>query len=113
MPEAEGPVRIDAKTFQEPLASLVETMVQKVHREGTKHAGLPANVADDFSAMLRYSVSVYRLLYCRGPRTPHAREFLAVGRPRGQEFPPLQISRGRAGGIHLSWDGCRSVAFLS
>jgi hypothetical protein len=63
MPETEEPVRVDAKTFQEPLAFLVETMVQKVHREGTKHAGLPATVSDDFAMMLRYSVSIYRLLY--------------------------------------------------
>jgi hypothetical protein len=63
MLDGEERVRVDAKTFQEPLAFLAETMVQKVHREGTKHAGLPVNVSDDFAMMLRYSVSVYRLLY--------------------------------------------------
>lgn len=63
MQEGDNCVRVDAKSFQEPLALLVETLVQKVHREGTKHAGLPVNVSDDFSMLLRYSVSVYRLLY--------------------------------------------------
>lgn len=63
MQKGDDRVRVDAKTFQEPLALLTETMVQKVHREGTKHAGLPGSVSDDFSVLLRYSVSVYRLLY--------------------------------------------------
>jgi hypothetical protein len=35
MQDGEERVLVDAKTFQEPLVFLVETMVQKVHREGT------------------------------------------------------------------------------
>ena len=35
MPEPE-PVRINAKSFQEPLSDLTQTMVQKIFREGVR-----------------------------------------------------------------------------
>ena len=57
------PVRVDAKTFQHTLGKLGEALVQQVFREGDTHAGLPRNVCDDIAMMLRYSLSVYHLLF--------------------------------------------------
>ena len=57
------PVRVDAKSFQEPLAWLAETIFEKVFREGAKHAGLPQFAAEDIAMMLRYSRSIYNLLF--------------------------------------------------
>src|SRR5579862_5766438 len=54
---------VKANTFQEPLAGLVETMVQKVFREGVAQTAWPSTVSDDISMMLRYSLSVYRVLF--------------------------------------------------
>src|ERR1700733_2385760 len=39
--EAPSKVRIDAKTFQEPIWRLTETMAQKVKREGPARDGWP------------------------------------------------------------------------
>ena len=55
-------VRIDAKTFQEPLIRLASTMVEKVFREGVSQVGWPPCVSDDVAVMLRYSLSVHNLL---------------------------------------------------
>src|SRR5258707_13479380 len=63
MPQAKENGRIDAGTFQEPLASLAQTMVQKVFREGIAQCGWPSCVSDDITMILRYSLSVYRLLF--------------------------------------------------
>jgi hypothetical protein len=63
MPQAKENVRIDAGTFQEALASLTQTMVQKVFREGIAQCGWPSCVSDDITMILRYSLSVYRLLF--------------------------------------------------
>ncbi len=60
---SDNPVRVDAKTFQEPLSALAETMVQKVFREGKSHCGFPENMHDDIAMMLRYALSIYRLLF--------------------------------------------------
>jgi hypothetical protein len=60
---SDNPVKVDAKTFQEPLSALAETMVQKVFREGKAHCGMPENTHDDIAMMLRYSLSIYRLLF--------------------------------------------------
>src|SRR2546422_7606401 len=63
MAETEKTIRIDAKTFQEPLRKLTEAMVQKVFREGGVHLSGPPYVAEDIAMMLRYSLSVYNLLF--------------------------------------------------
>jgi hypothetical protein len=51
MGDAKTPVRVDAKSFQEPLAWLAETIFEKVFREGVKHAGWPQFVAEDIAMM--------------------------------------------------------------
>jgi hypothetical protein len=59
--EPDDRIGIDARTFQEPLDKLGETIVQKLMREGAAHISgrtAPADIA----MMLRYSLSVYRLL---------------------------------------------------
>lgn len=56
-------VRIDAKTFQVPIATLAETMAQKVRREGPQHLRAPEHVADDIFVMLRHAITTYNLLY--------------------------------------------------
>src|SRR5260370_35541373 len=63
MAETEEPIRVDAKTFQEPLRRLTEAMVQKVFREGGTQLSDPPYVAEDIAMMLRYSLSVYDLLF--------------------------------------------------
>ena len=63
MPESEEQVHVDAKTFQEPLAFLVETVVQKVFREGGVQSGFSPDLCADFATMLRYALSFYRLLF--------------------------------------------------
>jgi hypothetical protein len=55
-------IRIDAKTFQEPLGKLAATMVEKVYREGPEHIPGPEFVKDDLTTLLRYAASVYNLL---------------------------------------------------
>lgn len=44
--------RINAKTFQEPLWKLAETMAQKVKREGIRYLPGPSFVADDIYMMI-------------------------------------------------------------
>jgi hypothetical protein len=61
--EISGPVRVDAKAFQEPLDRLCDTMVQKVFREGVSYVGWPQCVSEDIAMMLRYSVSVHNLQF--------------------------------------------------
>jgi hypothetical protein len=56
MSETDEQIRVNANTFQAPLAHLAETMVQKVFREGVSYCAWPACVSDDVSMMLRYSV---------------------------------------------------------
>ena len=63
MPPSDNLIRVDAKSFQEPLALLAETMVQQVFREGQSHCGMPGNMHDDITMMLRYALSIYRLLF--------------------------------------------------
>jgi hypothetical protein len=55
--------RVNAKEFQEPLEKLGNTLVQTLMREGQKYISSPATVPDDIAMMLRYSVTVYRLLF--------------------------------------------------
>jgi hypothetical protein len=63
MQATETPIRINARTFQEPLARLADTMVEKVFREGFAFGGWPAHVSEDIAMMLRYSRSIYNLLF--------------------------------------------------
>jgi hypothetical protein len=63
MADAAGVVRVNAKDFQEPLEKLANTLVQTLTREGQKHISGPATVPDDIAIMVRYSVSIYRLLF--------------------------------------------------
>ena len=62
MPGPEQVIRIDAKTFQDPLGKLAETIVQKVYREGRQHIAGPPYVAEDIAILVRYGASVYNLL---------------------------------------------------
>ena len=56
-------IRVDAKSFQHDLAWLTEAMVEKVFREGAKQVGWPDFAFEDFAMMLRYSRSVYNLMF--------------------------------------------------
>jgi hypothetical protein len=56
------PIRIDAKTFQEPLGLIASTMVEKVYREGDQHISGAWYVSGDLATLLRYAASVYNLL---------------------------------------------------
>jgi hypothetical protein len=62
MPDEEK-IIIDAKTFQEPLAKLAETIVEKVKREGPAILRAPFFVAEDLCMMIRQSLAAYRLLF--------------------------------------------------
>jgi hypothetical protein len=62
VPENDITVRIDAKTFQEPLGLLAATMVEKVFREGVRHIAGPSYAGEDIATILRYGASVYNLL---------------------------------------------------
>lgn len=62
MPEDNVTVRVDARTFQEPLGRLAATMVEMVFREGYKHIAGPPYAGEDIAAMLRYAASIYNLL---------------------------------------------------
>src|SRR5216684_294214 len=56
-------VMINAKTFQEPLGKLAETMAQKIRREGAARLPAPQFVADDFHVMIRHALAVYKVLF--------------------------------------------------
>lgn len=53
--------RINAKTFQEPLWKLAETMAQKVKREGAER--MPGFVCEDIHVMIRQAIATYNLLF--------------------------------------------------
>jgi hypothetical protein len=55
--------RIDAKTFQEPLAKLAEVIAQKVRREGAQNLHTPQFVAEDVFTMIRQALATYHLLF--------------------------------------------------
>ena len=55
--------RIDAKTFQEPLYKLAETMAQKVKREGGRYLPGPEFICDDIHMMIRQTIATYNLLF--------------------------------------------------
>lgn len=63
MDAASKPIRIDASTFQHDLAELNDVMVEKVFREGVSQCGWPMFVSEDIAMMLRYSRSIYNLLF--------------------------------------------------
>jgi hypothetical protein len=63
MSEPAKRIRVDAKLFQEPMSQLVQTMVEKVFREGSAVAGWQFHVSEDLSMLLRYSLSSYHLLF--------------------------------------------------
>jgi hypothetical protein len=63
MSKTDTSARINAKSFQEPLAQLAETVFEKVFREGVSHVGWPQYVAEDIAMLLRYSRSIYNLLF--------------------------------------------------
>jgi hypothetical protein len=54
---------INAKTFQEPLWKLAETMAQKVKREGSAYLPGPTFIAEDLYMMIRQSIATYNLLF--------------------------------------------------
>jgi len=56
-------VTINARTFQEALGKLAETMAQKVKREGTSRLPAPQFVADDIHVMIRHALAVYKVLF--------------------------------------------------
>ena len=55
----ESKIRIDAKTFQEPVWKLAETMGQKVSREGPGLLRGPAYVSEDIFLMVRQAIATY------------------------------------------------------
>src|SRR5258706_3075037 len=55
MQPSEAPVRVDAKSFQDKLARLCDTMFEKVSREGVSQAGWLPYVSEVISMMLRYA----------------------------------------------------------
>jgi len=55
--------RINAKTFQEPLAKLAEVMAQKVRREGAASLHAPDFVAEDMFTIIRQALATYHLLF--------------------------------------------------
>jgi hypothetical protein len=59
----EKSANIDAKTFQDALDRLADTMVQKVARESVNVCGWPEYTSVDAATMLRYSLAIYRLLF--------------------------------------------------
>jgi|ERR1035438_9412119 hypothetical protein len=63
MQPTENAIRIAARTFQDDLARLTDTLVEKVFREGAAQVGWPAYVSEDIAMMLRYSRSIYNLLF--------------------------------------------------
>ncbi len=63
MQDTSKAVRVDAKTFQKPIARLADVMVEKAFREGAARCGWPACVSEDVPMMLRYSMSLYNLLF--------------------------------------------------
>jgi hypothetical protein len=63
MSDRKTPIRVEAKTFQEPLAWLAETMFEEVFREGVSRVGWPRYVSEDISMMIRYSRSIYNFLF--------------------------------------------------
>jgi hypothetical protein len=54
---------IDARSFQNQLRSLSETVALKVQREGPQQMSQAKFVCDDFYAMLRQSISIYDLFF--------------------------------------------------
>ena len=55
--------RINANTFQEPLAKLAETIAQKVWREAAQRWNAPQYVAEDVFTMMRQALATYNLLF--------------------------------------------------
>jgi hypothetical protein len=55
--------RINAKTFQEPLAKLAEVIAQKVSREGAHYLRAPDFVANDMFTIIRQALATYQLLF--------------------------------------------------
>jgi hypothetical protein len=55
--------RIDAKTFQEPLGRLVETIAQKVKREGHASLSGPSYIAEDLFVLIRQASATYGLMF--------------------------------------------------
>ena len=55
--------RINAKTFQEPLWRLAETMAQVMKREGWKYLAAPGFVSEDIHMMIRQAIANYNLLF--------------------------------------------------
>ena len=55
--------RINAKTFQEPLWKLAETMAQVIKREGWKYLPGPGFVSEDIHMMIRQTIANYNLLF--------------------------------------------------
>src|SRR5215472_17305745 len=55
--------RIEARTFQEPLAKLAEAISQMVMREGHRYLRAPGFVSQDIFMMVRHSLATYNLLF--------------------------------------------------
>jgi hypothetical protein len=55
--------KVNAKTFQEPLCRLAETMAQVMKREGWKYLPGPAFVSEDIHMMMRQAIANYNLLF--------------------------------------------------
>jgi hypothetical protein len=60
---ADRPVIVDAKSFQEDLAWLAETIANQVFTEGVPKGGWTIFVSQDLTVLIKYAQSIYRLLF--------------------------------------------------
>jgi hypothetical protein len=56
-------IHVDARTFQEQLSRLAETLSYKVEREGLQYLPIPAFVHVDISVLLRQAHATYNLFF--------------------------------------------------
>jgi hypothetical protein len=62
LPQPPKPI-LDAKTFQNPLRDLANTVAFKVEREGPKHIPVPPYVVGDIFVLMRQTMYTYDLFY--------------------------------------------------
>jgi hypothetical protein len=62
--KSDNQLLIDARTFQQPLSDLTETVALKVQREGAKLGFKPVFTTLDLYFLLKFSHQTYHLFYC-------------------------------------------------
>jgi hypothetical protein len=73
---------IDARTFQEPLAKLAETIAYKVQREGIKLIN-PSFVAADIYVMVRQALKIYEVFFYLNADVRRSDPAWHIGYPAG------------------------------